>query len=83
MYFAVNGKKVFATTGGKPFDNAKPTVVFLQGSALDHTFWGLHSRFFAFRNYAVLVPDLPGHTHSEGPALTSIEAIADWLNDVA
>jgi esterase/lipase len=29
----------------------------------------LHSRFFAFRNYAVLVPDLPGHTHSEGPPL--------------
>ena len=82
MYFDVNGKQVFATTGGKPFDNHKPTIIFLQGSGLDHTFWGLHSRFFAFRNYAVLVPDLPGHTNSEGPALTSIEAIADWLNDV-
>jgi pimeloyl-ACP methyl ester carboxylesterase len=76
MYFEVSGKQVFATTGGKPFDNTKPTIVFLQGSGLDHTFWGLHSRFFAFRNYAVLVPDLPGHTHSEGPALASIEAIA-------
>ena len=82
MYFDVNGKQVFATTGGKPFDNSKPAVLFLQGSGLDHTFWGLHSRFFAFRNYAVLVPDLPGHTNSEGPALTSIEAIADWLADV-
>ncbi len=82
MYFEVSGKQVFATTGGKPFDNTKPTIVFLQGSGLDHTFWGLHSRFFAFRNYAVLVPDLPGHTHSEGPALASIEAIADWLNNV-
>jgi len=82
MYFEVNGKQVFATTGGKAFDNKKPVVIFLHGSALDHTFWGLHSRFFAFRNYAVLVPDLPGHTHSEGPALTSIEAIADWLNDI-
>lgn len=82
MYFDVNGKQVFATTGGKPFDNSKPTIIFLQGSGLDHTFWGLHSRFFAFRNYAVLVPDLPGHTNSEGPALTSIEAIADWLAEV-
>ncbi len=82
MYFAVNGKQVFATNGGKPFDNKKPVIIFLHGSALDHTFWGLHSRFFAFRNYAVLVPDLPGHSHSEGPALTSIEAIGDWLNDV-
>lgn len=82
MYFKVNGKQVFATTGGKPFDNNKPAVMFLHGSALDHTFWGLHSRFFAFRNYAVLALDLPGHSHSEGPALTSIEAIGDWLNDV-
>jgi pimeloyl-ACP methyl ester carboxylesterase len=83
MYFDVKGKQVFATTGGKPFDKRKRAVVFLHGSGLDHTFWGLHARFFAFRNYTVLVPDLPGHTHSEGPALTSIEAMADWLNDVA
>jgi pimeloyl-ACP methyl ester carboxylesterase len=83
MYFDVNGKKVFASTGGKAFDNKKPVVVFLAGSALDHTFWGLHSRFFAFRDYAVLVPDLPGHSDSEGPALTSIEEIGDWLNEVA
>ena len=83
MYFEVNGKQVFASTGGKAFDNKKPVVMFLHGSGLDHTFWGLHSRFFAFRNYAVLVLDLPGHSHSEGPALTSIESIGDSLNDVA
>ncbi len=82
MYFDVNGRKVFATTGGKPFDNSLPCIIFLHGSGLDHTFWGLHSRFFAFRKYAVLVPDLPGHSHSEGPPLTSIEAIGEWLNDV-
>lgn len=82
MYFDVKGTQVFATTGGKAFDNKKPVVMFLHGSGLDHTFWGLHSRFFAFRNYAVLVLDLPGHSHSQGPALTSIEAIGDWLNDV-
>jgi len=82
MYFDVNGKRVFATTGGKPFDNSRHAVIFLHGSGLDHTFWSLHSRFFAFRNYAVLVPDFPGHTHSAGPALASIEAMADWLNDV-
>ena len=81
MYFDVNGNKAFATTGGKDFDNSLPTVIFLHGSGLDHTFWGLHSRFFAFRKYSVLVPDFPGHTNSEGPPLTSIEAMADWLND--
>lgn len=82
MYFDVKSKQVFASTGGKAFDNNKPTVLFLHGSGFDHTFWGLHSRYFAFRNYAVLVPDLPGHTNSAGPALTSIEAMAEWLNDV-
>ena len=73
MYFDINGRKVFATTGGKPFDNSLPGVIFLHGSGLDHTFWGLHSRFFAFRKYAVLAPDLPAHSHSEGPPLESIE----------
>jgi pimeloyl-ACP methyl ester carboxylesterase len=82
MYIDVNGKRVFATTGGKPFDKHKPVVLFLHGSGLDHTFWGLQARFFAFRGYSVLAPDLPGHTHSEGPGLGSIEAMADWLNDV-
>jgi len=82
MYFEVNGKRVFATTGGKPFDNNKPTVVFLHGSGFDHTVWNLQSRFFAFRNYSVLALDLPGHTRSEGPPLESIETMADWLHDV-
>jgi pimeloyl-ACP methyl ester carboxylesterase len=82
MYFDVDGKQVFASTGGKPFDSSKPTVIFLHGSGFDHTIWNLQSRFFAFRNYSVLVLDLPGHTHSDGPPLESIESMADWLNDV-
>ncbi|MGI9271891.1 MAG: alpha/beta fold hydrolase [Woeseiaceae bacterium] len=82
MYFDVDGKRVFATTGGKPFDKSKPVVIFLAGTALDHTFWGLHSRFFAYRNYSVLCLDTPGHSHSDGPALTSIEDIGDWLDKV-
>ncbi len=82
MYFDVGGKRVFATTGGKPFDNRRPCVIFLHGSGFDHTTWNLQSRFFAFRNYSVLALDLPGHTNSDGPPLESIEAMADWLNDV-
>ena len=82
MYFQVQNKQAYASTGGKAFDNGKPVIIFLHGSGLDHTFWGLHTRYFAFRNYAVLALDLPGHTFSEGPQLTSIEAMADWLNDV-
>ncbi len=82
MYFEVNGKRAFASTGGKEFDSSKPVIIFLNGSGLDHTFWGLHSRFFAFRNYSVICPDYPGHSHSAGPALETIEALGDWINDV-
>jgi pimeloyl-ACP methyl ester carboxylesterase len=82
MYFDVGGKRTFATTGGRPFDAGQPTVVFLHGAGGDHKTWSLQSRFFAFRNYSVLALDMPGHTHSDGPPLDSIEAIADWLNDV-
>ena len=82
MYIELNQKKVFASTGGKSFDPKKPSVLFIHGSGLDHTFWGLHSRFFAFRGYSVLCIDMPGHTNSEGPPLASIEEMADWVNDV-
>lgn len=82
MYVTVKDKRVFAATGGKAYDNSLPTIVFLHGSGLDHTFWGLHSRFFAYRRYAVLVPDLPGHSHSDGPVLDNIEAMAEWLHDL-
>ncbi len=82
MYFDVNGRRVFASTGGKFFDKRKPAIIFLHGSGLDHSFWSLYTRYFAFRNYAVLALDLPGHTFSEGPQLTSIEDMSDWLNDV-
>lgn len=81
MHFAVNGKQAFAATGGKPLDNSLPAVLFLHGSGLDHTFWGLLARFFASHEYAALVPDFPGHTNSNGPALATIEETADWLND--
>jgi pimeloyl-ACP methyl ester carboxylesterase len=80
--FDVDGRQVFATTGGQPFDSSKPTVIFLHGSGFDHTVWNLQTRFFAFRNYSVLAPDLPGHTRSEGPPLESIETMADWLGAV-
>ena len=81
MYFEVDGKRAYAATGGREFDSALPTVVFLHGSGLDHTFWALYTRFFAYRGYSVLAPDYPGHTHSDGPPLASIEEIADWVQE--
>jgi len=74
----VEGRAVFAGTGGRPFDPALPAVAFLHGAGMDHSVWALQSRYLAHHGRAVLALDLPGHGRSEGPPLGSIEAIADW-----
>ncbi|WP_255517319.1 alpha/beta fold hydrolase [Herbaspirillum sp. SJZ107] len=59
---------------------AQPTIVFLHGALNDHSVWSKQSDALAARGYAVLAPDLPGHgAASPGPALASVEAMADWL----
>ena len=79
MELTVDGRKVYAATGGRPFDAAKPAVIFIHGAGQDHTNWQLPARWFAWNGYAVLAPDLPGHGRSEGPALPTIEAMAQWI----
>jgi len=71
--------RLYAYTGGKAFDAAKPTVVFLHGAQNDHSVWILQSRYLAHHGYGVLAIDLPGHMRSEGPPLPTVEAIADRL----
>ena len=82
MNFLVNGKQVFASTGGQPFDKTKPVVIFVHGSGLSHITWVLQTRYFAFHGYSVLAIDMPGHGYSEGPALSSIEEMGDWIAQV-
>jgi len=79
MQCALNGQQAYAYTGGKAFDAALPTVVFIHGAQNDHSVWGLQSRWFAHHGYGVLAVDLPGHGRSGGPALASVEEMADWL----
>lgn len=79
MELDVAGAKVYAYTGTRPVDPAKPAVVFVHGAANDHSVWLLQSRYFAHHGRNVLAVDLPGHGRSAGPALRSVEAIADWL----
>jgi pimeloyl-ACP methyl ester carboxylesterase len=78
MNLTVNGKDVFAATGGREFDKSLPSVVLIHGAGFDHSVWALHSRWFAHHGFAVLVPDLPGHGRSKGPALKTIAEMADW-----
>lgn len=79
MKLQVHGREAYAYTGGKPFDATLPCVVFIHGALHDHSVWGLQSRWFAHHGHAVLAVDLPGHGRSAGPALESVEAMAEWL----
>jgi len=51
----------------------------MHGSGLTHIVWSLHEQFLASRGYSILSVDLPGHGSSEGPAIKSIEGIAEWI----
>lgn len=79
MDFVVDGRKVFAAGGGKPFKSELPSVIFIHGAGMDHTVWTLQTRFFAHHGRNVLALDLPGHGRSEGPAPVSIAAAAEWV----
>jgi len=79
LRFDVRGRSIFAATGGRPFDAMLPALVFLHGAGMDHSVWSLQARYFAHHGHAVLALDLPGHGKSEGPALGSIAAMADWV----
>jgi pimeloyl-ACP methyl ester carboxylesterase len=75
----VQGKHAYFYTGGRPFDATLPTIVFIHGAQNDHSVWALQTRYFAHHGFGVLALDLPGHGRSDGPALASVEAMADWL----
>ena len=79
MKWLVQGREAYAYTGGKAFDATLPCVVFVHGAMNDHGTFTLLARWFAHHGWGVLAPDLPGHMRSAGPALSSIEAMADWL----
>jgi pimeloyl-ACP methyl ester carboxylesterase len=79
MLLNVQGHAAYCYTGGKPFDAALPTAVFIHGAQNDHSVWILQTRYFAHHGFGVLAVDLPGHGRSKGSALTSVEALARWL----
>lgn len=79
MQLTVNGHPAYAYTGGKPFDAALPTVVFIHGAEHDHCVWVLQSRYLAHHGHGVLAVDLPGHGRSGGEPLRTVEAMANWV----
>jgi len=77
--FNIAGKKAFAYTAAHELDPQKPTMVFIHGAGLDHSWFGLQSRYFGYHGWNVLAVDLPGHGRSEGPPIPTIAGMADWL----
>lgn len=79
MELTVNGHRTYCYTGGKAFDSAKPTVVFVHGVLNDHSVWILQSRYLAHHGWNVLAVDLPGHCRSAGDPPSSVEEAADFI----
>jgi len=79
MFLQVNGATTYAYTGGKAFNPAQPTVLFLHGVLNDHSVWILQSRYLAHHGLNVFALDLPGHCRSQGEAPSTVEAAADFV----
>ncbi len=81
MIIDLQTRQAYAYTGGKAFDPALPTAVFIHGAQNDHSVWALQTRYFAHHGFSVLAVDLPGHGRSKGEPLPRVEAMADWLTE--
>ena len=79
MQLTVDGRKVYAATGGRPFDRALPATLLVHGAGCDHTVWQLPARWFAWHGTSVLAVDLPGHGRSEAPPLASVAELGAWV----
>ena len=82
MHISVHGATIYAYTGGKAFDPAKPTAIFIHGVLCDHSVWALQSRYIANHGWNVLAIDLPGHCKSSGKAPASVEEAATFIGDL-
>ncbi|MBX9589971.1 MAG: alpha/beta hydrolase [Hyphomonadaceae bacterium] len=79
MELKVDGRRVYAATGGRPFESTRPAVIFIHGAGQDHSNWQLPARWFAWHDHAVLAIDLPGHGRSDGPPQEAITDMAQWI----
>ena len=79
MYLQVQNSLTYCYTGGKPFDAAKPTVIFIHGVLNDHSVWILQTRYLANHGWNVLALDLPGHCRSAGAPPASVEDAAEFV----
>jgi pimeloyl-ACP methyl ester carboxylesterase len=79
MDVTVDGKHAHAATGGREGGADEPAVILIHGAGTDRTLWQLQSRNIAHGGRRVFALDIPGHGHSEGPALTTIADMVQWV----
>ena len=79
MDFVVDRRKAFAYIAAHAPDTRKRTIVFVHGAGLDHSTFGLQSRYFGYHGRNVLALDLPGHGRSDGPPIPTIAGMAGWV----
>lgn len=79
MELLVNDHKTYCYSGGKTYDTAKPTVLFIHGALNDHSVWILQTRYLANHGWNVLAPDLPGHGKSAGDPPLTVQVAADFV----
>lgn len=82
MKISIDNNEVYLYTNNRTPDPAKRSVVFVHGAGFDHSVWTLFARHFARLGWNAIAVDLPGHGRSAGEPITSIEAMADWLERV-
>ena len=79
MFIEIDGEEFYAYTAAHQIDADLETIVFVHGTAMDHTVWALQSRYFAYHGYNILAIDLPGHGQSGSDAMADISGYAGWL----
>lgn len=79
MDIDVRGQRTYCYTGGKAFDPAQPTAIFIHGALNDHSVWILQTRYLAHHGWNVLAVDLPGHCRSAGTPPATVEDAADFV----
>ncbi|NKB61089.1 MAG: alpha/beta fold hydrolase [Gammaproteobacteria bacterium] len=82
MKIILDGIEYYAYTASHEPNPDLETVVFVHGTAMDHTVWALQSRYFAYHGYNILAINLPGHNLSRGKLLPTIEDMGDWLGEI-
>ena len=82
MKLNIDSANYYAYSASHEPQDDKETIIFIHGTAMDHTVWALQSRYFAYHGFNIYAIDLPGHGLSEGEPMDRIEDYSAWVVDI-